>query len=358
MSARQAGEAIGRGLHRSGKLVEVRVLPMADGGEGTLACFLDRGATPVECRVHDPLMRPVVARYALHTDRQTAYVEMAEASGLMRLQPHEFNPLRTTSLGTGELIRDAVMRGARNIILGIGGSATSDGGTGMMAALGARMLDNSGNEVFPCGGSLHRMEKIHDRPVMGELRKTTFTALRDVSNPFYGEHGAAWVYAPQKGASPEDVLLLDAGLRHLAALIQRSTGINLQEMPGTGAGGGLAGAAVAWLGAKLRPGIDVIMELVEFEQALSWADVVITGEGKVDRQTQGGKVVDGVIRRATHAGKKVVVVCGQSVSGINWPAVTIHAMTAFAGVAQSLSHPEETLEKLVESAVAPDLGSS
>lgn len=347
LSAQQACEAIARGLRRDNRPMEIRLLPLADGGDGTLECFLAGGGTRVECPVHDPLMRPLMASYAILPDKITACIEMARASGLMLLGEKERNPMRTTTLGTGELIRHALDRGARNIILAIGGSATNDGGTGMMAALGVRFVDKAGSEVFPCGGALLHMADADERNLLPVLRETSFTALCDVTNPFYGEQGAAFVYAPQKGASREEVRMLDSGLRHLASWILRAKGIDLQQIPGAGAGGGLAGGAIAWLGAKLRPGIDVILEQVDFEKALQWADVVITGEGKVDRQSMSGKVVSGVIRCAHQAGKKVIVVCGQAEPGFSWLKVPIHSMVDFAGSARSLANPAETLEELI-----------
>lgn len=347
LSALQAGVAILKGLRRSGRAVELRLHPLADGGDGTLECFLSGGATRIECRVHDPLMRPVQASYALLADGSTACIEMATASGLMLLRKEEYTPLRTTSLGTGELIRDAISRGARNVLLGIGGSATNDGGTGMMVALGTRFLDKVGDEVFPCGGSLGRVAEVDERNLLPGLRSTTFTALCDVTNPFYGEDGAAAVYAPQKGASQHEVRLLDSALQHLASVIMRTKGIDLQRVPGAGAGGGLAGGAVAWLGAHLRSGIETIMEQTDFDRALQWADVVITGEGKVDRQSARGKVVSGVIQRAQQAGKRVILVCGQAEPEAAWPNVPIYTMVEYAGPARSFDKPAETLEQLV-----------
>ncbi|MBL7852445.1 MAG: glycerate kinase [Cyclobacteriaceae bacterium] len=353
LSAAEAGEAIARGLRRSNRSTEVRLHPLADGGDGTLECFLAGGAARIECRVHDPLMRPVQASYALLPDGLTACIEMAKASGLVLLRKEELNPLRTTSLGTGELIRDAISRGVRHVLLGIGGSATNDGGAGMMAALGARFLDKAGDDMFPCGGSLSRMAEVDERNLLPELQATTFTALCDVTNPFYGEHGAARVYAPQKGASEDDVRVLDAGLQHLASWILRTKGIDLQRVPGAGAGGGLAGGAVAWLGAKLRSGIDTVMEQTHYDRALQWADIVVTGEGKVDSQSVSGKVVAGVLRRVSQAGKRAIIICGDAEPGITWPDVPIYSMVSFAGSARSLSRPAECLEDVAASVALP-----
>lgn len=355
LSAGQACEAIARGLNQGGKSIEIRLQPLADGGEGTLECFLAGGGTRIECPVHDPLMRPTMASYVILPDRFTACIEMAKASGLMLLQEKERNPMRTTTLGTGELIRHALDCGARHIILAIGGSATTDGGTGMVAALGARFLDKTGSEVFPCGGSLSHMARVEERNLLPVLREASYTALCDVTNPFYGEEGSAFVFAPQKGASAEDVRVLDAGLRHLASLVRMTRGINLQQIPGAGAGGGLAGGAVAWLGAQLRPGIDVILEQTKVDKYIQWADVVITGEGKVDKQSASGKVVSGVIRSAHRACKRVILVCGQAEPEASWPRVSIHSMVGFAGVARSLAYPAGTLEDLIACEVAPCL---
>lgn len=354
LSAEEAGRIMAGVLKEAGGFA-VKVLPLADGGEGTLELFLSQGGRQVDVRVHDPLMREMMAPFGLSADGRTAYVEMARASGLTLLKPEEYNPLQATSYGTGELIRCAVEAGAESIVLGIGGSATTDAGMGMMVALGTRFFDAQGNVLRSCGEALLKIYKVDDTDCLPGLRSVKFSALCDVTNPFYGPEGAARVFGPQKGATAGMVDQLDQGLHHVCDILKVKKGIDLQQVPGSGAGGGLAGGAVAWLNASLRPGFDVVAEWVNLEAMIRWADVIITGEGKVDAQTRKGKVVSGIMRRALPLGKKVRVVCGQLGDDFSMPDFPVYAMADHVGEHDAWTKPESSLRCLIAEAVVPDL---
>jgi glycerate kinase len=312
LSAKEVCEALARGLSTNQEH-EIKQLPLADGGEGTQDFFLNYwNGKRIKVSVHDPLMRPFRAEYILSLDGKSAFIEMATASGLLLLKAAERNPMHTTTFGTGELVRHALDQGVAEIYLGIGGSATNDAGLGMLGAMGARMLDKSGNEVIPRGGTLGLIERIDLSVLHPRASQVKFIALCDVENPFYGDRGAAFVYALQKGAAPEQVQKLDAGLIHVASIIQQKTGIDLQKISGAGAGGGIAGGLHTLLHANLKRGIDVVFEIIKFKEAVQWADIVITGEGKVDEQTWQGKVVSGVAAVAKSFKKRAIIVCGQS----------------------------------------------
>lgn len=312
LSAKEVCEALARGLDKHSNH-QIRQLPLADGGEGTQEFFLNLwNGERVKASVHDALMRSLRAEYVISSDRKSAFIEMASASGLTLLKPDERNPMLATTFGTGELINHALNEGVEEIILGIGGSATNDAGLGLLCAMGVRFRDQSANEIIPRGETLIDIQQIDLSGIHHRARQTKFIALCDVNNPFYGEQGAALVYAPQKGATPEQVKQLDAGLQHVAAIIQQKTGIDLQTVVGSGAGGGIAGGLHVLLNANLKRGIDVILDISNFNEALQWADVVIAGEGKVDEQTWQGKVVAGVLDQAKKFNKSVIVICGQS----------------------------------------------
>jgi len=353
LDASQVCEAIEVGLIRSGGGYHIKKLPLADGGEGSLQVITgNHQARIVEVAVHDPLMRIITAPYALLVDGRTAFIEMARASGLQLLKPHERNPLKTTSYGTGELIRDALQQGATQIIIGIGGSATNDAALGAFCALGGRLTSRNGKEVFPSGENLHRIFAIEDDALNARLAEAELIALCDVTNPFYGPQGAAQVYAPQKGATPQAVALLDEGLKHLALLIRSLYHIDLQQVSGAGAGGGFAGGAYALLRAQLKSGAAVMLEVSGFKEAVQWADVIITGEGKLDKQTLNGKLVQLVVEQARSAGKPVWIVCGvneltAAEANALQPAKVLSLSEAF-GRTQALVNTRQALEILVE----------
>lgn len=300
-------KAIERGILAAVPDATVRRFPLADGGEGTAQILtVHSGGQQIECLVKDPLLRPVWANYGLSGDGKTAFIEMAQASGLQRLAPEERNPLYTTTFGTGELIADALQRGVRKIVLGIGGSATNDGGMGMAVALGLQCLDAGGVPLSPVGQNLGKVRRIAGRLNLN----ARFEVICDVDNPLYGPLGAAQVYAPQKGADEAAVAELDAGLAHFAELLHQYSGKALAELPGAGAAGGLGAGAMAFLNARMRRGIEAVMEYTGFEAALSDIDLVVTGEGKIDRQTRHGKLISGVCSRAAAQGVPVIAFCG------------------------------------------------
>ncbi|MBB6344085.1 glycerate kinase [Nonomuraea muscovyensis] len=311
-------------------------LPVADGGDGTVDAVVACGFTRVTVEVTGPTGQPVQASYAWHptgtptgtpagdgpAGRPTAVVELAEASGLRRL-PGGLEPLTATSRGTGELIAHALGRGARRIVLGLGGSACTDGGAGMVQALGARLLDANGDELGPGGAALTTLDRI-DIANLADVSGVEFVVASDVDNPLLGPHGAAAVYGPQKGATPDDVRMLDAALGRLAAVATRTHGLagavehddrprpmGVAGAPGAGAAGGVGFAALAFLHAEIRPGIDYLLDLLGFGDLVRGARLVITGEGSLDEQSLRGKAPVGVAQAAAEAGVPVVAVCGR-----------------------------------------------
>ena len=245
-------------------------------------------------------------------ERKSAVIEMAAASGLPLLKPGERNPLKTTTYGTGELIADAIAKGCTKIYIGIGGSATNDGGTGMLTALGYRFLDCNGRELEGCGESLEKIVTIDSSQVPDAVRRTEFIVACDVDNPFCGPNGAAYIFAPQKGADTEMVAKLDIGLQKFAEVIKTATGCNVAEMPGAGAAGGIGGAFKAFFNATLRSGADMVLDAIGFDDRIRGCDLVITGEGRIDRQTAMGKLPAAVLRhvRSANPAAKVVAICG------------------------------------------------
>ncbi len=308
LTAEQAALAVEAGLLRARPDAEVVRLPVGDGGAGTLAAVVAAGFERVPVRVTGPTGAPVDAAIAVRGDR--SFVEMAEASGLRRLPGGRRAPLEATTYGTGELLRAALDLGVTELVLGIGGSATTDGGSGMASALGARFLDAAGEPLPPGGAALLRLERIDTAGLDPRVAKVRVTVAADVDNPLVGPHGAAAVYGPQKGASPDDVLLLDSALRRYARVLSRDLGADLAEVPGAGAAGGLGAGAIAFLGAELRSGIGLVLDLVGFDGAVAGADLVITGEGKIDFQSLRGKAPLGVARAAAAHGVPVVAVGG------------------------------------------------
>jgi glycerate kinase len=308
LTAPEVCEAMSEGIRKAVPNAEIVAIPMADGGEGTSAILtFNAGGQMHTVLVSDSLGRQINAEFGLSADGKTAYLEMATASGLRLLQSHERNPLLTTTFGTGELIRTAVDKGAKHVILGIGGSATTDGGIGMAAALGWHFLDKNGGKLNPVGGNLSQIQKI--------IPPLTFPAIDiqvacDVTAPLYGPSGAAYVYAPQKGADAEMVEKLDDGLRHLDAIIQRDFGVNLAQVEGTGAAGGLGFGLLFFLKATLKEGVKIVMEQTGFEEKLPGVDLIFTGEGKMDEQTLQGKLIAGIAQAAHRKHIPVVALCG------------------------------------------------
>ena len=289
-------------------------LEMADGGEGTIdALCRALGGSRIEVSVSDPLGKPVVSEYAIVNvpgEGPTAVIEMSKASGLPLVPEGLRNPMLTTTFGTGELILDALGRGCKHFLIGIGGSATNDGGTGMLATLGWRFLDSDGNELPPVGASLGKIESIDSSGKNPALDGCSFVTACDVDNPFCGPDGAAFVFAPQKGAGPEEVILLDNGLESFSSVIRKSTGVDVKDIPGAGAAGGLGGALLAFLGARLTPGAEMVLEAIGFDSLAEGADLVITGEGRMDFQTLKGKAPLCVLRHATRLGIPTISLAG------------------------------------------------
>ncbi|MFI6477951.1 glycerate kinase [Nonomuraea sp. NPDC050663] len=297
-------------------------LPVADGGDGTVDAVVACGFARVEVSVTGPTGEPVTASYAWDAGGGTAVVELAEASGLRRL-PGERQPLTATSFGTGELIAHALAGGARRIVLGLGGSACTDGGAGMVQALGARLLDASGGELARGGAALCELDRI-DLTGFARLSGVEVVVASDVDNPLLGPHGAAAVYGPQKGATPDDVVLLESALARLAAVATHTHGLvgavehdgtprpmGVAGAPGAGAAGGVGFAALAFLGAEVRPGIEYLLDLLGFAEHVTGARLVITGEGSLDAQSLRGKAPVGVAQAAAKAGVPVIAVCGR-----------------------------------------------
>jgi glycerate 2-kinase len=308
LTAEQAARAIEAGLLRARPDARVRRLPLGDGGAGTLDALVAAGFERVPVDATGPTGQPL--RAAIGVRERTAFVEMAEASGLKVLPGGRRAPLQATTWGTGELVAAALDRGVEELVLGIGGSATTDGGAGMAAALGARLLDQAGEPVPPGGAGLLRLARVEVAGLDPRLRRVRVTVASDVDNPLVGPEGAAAVYGPQKGAQPEDVLLLDSALRRYARVLADDLGVDLAGTPGAGAAGGLGAGAIAFLGASLRSGIELVLDLVGFQEAVAGADLVVTGEGKLDAQSLRGKAPFGVARAATAHGVPVVALGG------------------------------------------------
>ncbi|MFE4669808.1 glycerate kinase [Streptomyces sp. NPDC056716] len=311
LTAVEVAERVTAGLRRVVPDLVVEALPVADGGDGTVAAAVAAGFERREVRVAGPLGEPVTAAYALREG--TAVVEMAEASGLQRLPEGVFAPLAASTYGSGELLRAALDAGARTIVFGVGGSATTDGGAGMLTALGARFLDADGDPVAPGGGGLAHLAVAELSALDPRLTGVDLILASDVDNPLTGPTGAPAVYGPQKGASPQDVATLDAALAHYAKVLEETVGPRAAESaaaPGAGAAGGIGYGALI-VGARFRPGIEVMLDVLGFAPAVARADLVITGEGSLDEQTLHGKAPAGVAAAARAAGKDVVAVCGR-----------------------------------------------
>ena len=284
-------------------------IPVADGGEGTVEAFLTAvGGERVEAACKGPYFEDITGYFAM-LPGGIAVVEMAVAAGLPMVGERR-NAEATTTYGVGQLIAAALDRGARQVILGLGGSATNDGGCGAAAALGVEFLDEAGRAFIPVGGTLHRITRIRTDGLMPRLREAEVIAMCDIDNPLCGETGAAAVFGPQKGADAQTVRLLDDGLRHLAEVIERDLGGDLLDLPGGGAAGGFGAGSAAFFGAKLQMGIETVLELVDFDRLAADADLVITGEGRLDSQSLRGKVVIGVARRAQKLGVPAAALVG------------------------------------------------
>ena len=311
LTAAQACEALAAGVALAEPEAEILCVPMADGGEGTVQSLIDGlGGSLVRCEVQDPIGRIVTAVYGI-TDSGIAVMEMAQASGLTLLSEQERDPIVTSTYGTGQLIMDAIDRGARDFIIGIGGSATNDGGAGMAQALGYRFYDKYGMDLDRGGGALSGLTSIDASYVDPRLKECRFTVACDVDNPLLGPNGASAIFGPQKGATPEKVKMLDMALARLSACI----GYDIAETPGAGAAGGLGAGCIAFLSAELKKGVDIVIEATGLIDKVRGSSLVITGEGRTDRQTLSGKTIYGVTNVAKSQNVPVIVISGSLANG-------------------------------------------
>jgi glycerate kinase len=349
LTAAQAAHAMGSGWRRARPGDEVVEVPMADGGEGTLDAMVEAlGGERRRASVHGPLGDPVDAEYGIVSGPSgvTAVVEMARASGLALIGESRRDPRRTSTRGTGELIRAALGHGPADVIACIGGSATNDGGAGLAQALGVRLLSSVGGEIRPGGASLLDLERIDMSRLDPSVARTRFLVACDVDNSLTGPRGASVVFGPQKGATGDDVLLLERALGHLAAVIFRDLGLDVRELSGGGAAGGLGAGMVAFLGAHLRPGVELVMDTVGLGRRVARADLVLTGEGALDLQSLHGKVPDGVIGAAWAAGVPALVLCGRA--EVRPPGVPVFDLVGRFGEERAMTDPRAALEALAE----------
>ena len=311
LSSAQICHAVSREIRSVFPDAAIQEIPVADGGEGTVEAFLTAvGGEKVNVPCKGPYMEDMTGFYGLLPDG-TAVVEMAAAAGLPLVGENRHAD-KTTTYGVGQLIAHAVQHGARRVVLGLGGSATNDGGCGCAAALGVRFLNAKGESFIPVGGTLDQVVSISTADLLPELKTVPVTAMCDIDNPLCGETGASAVFGPQKGADPATVQVLDSNLRHMAEIVKRDLNVDVLTLPGGGAAGGFGAGAVALLGARLQMGIETVLDLTDFDTAVRGADLVITGEGKLDSQSLRGKVVIGVARRAKKAGVPVAALVGAS----------------------------------------------
>ena len=314
----QVAVAVEQGIHKVCPSCEVVKVNVADGGEGTVDALLDTlGGQMQTVTVSDPLGRPISASYGILGDGLTAVIEMSAASGLPLLSPEERNPMKTSSYGTGEMIKDAMSKGCRKFLVGIGGSATNDGGMGMLTALGFRFLDADDRALDGIGENMSKVQKIDVQAVPNAVTESVFIVACDVDSPFYGSEGAAYVFSPQKGADDSMVEELDRGMQHLADIIRCSMNKDISDVPGAGAAGGLGGGFLAFLNARLERGIEMVLDAIHFDDIIAGADLVITGEGRVDFQTLTGKTPYGVMRRARKQNIRVAAIGGSVALSVN-----------------------------------------
>lgn len=311
LTSREVADAFEEGVRSVLPDCVVKKVCLADGGEGTAEALVGTlGGKWIEVEVSDPLMRPIRACYGVVDDGRTAIIEMASASGLTLLAEEERNPLKTSTYGTGQLIADALKRGCRKLLIGIGGSATNDAGTGMLSALGFRFLDAEGMSLAGCGESLERIATIDTSHILPELKAVDIRVACDVTNPFCGPQGAAYIFALQKGADRQMVEQLDKGMHHFAEIIREYNKADVTNISGAGAAGGLGGAFSALLGARLCRGVELVLDALHFEELLTGCDLVVTGEGRIDHQTLMGKAPMGVLKAATHQDIPVIAIGG------------------------------------------------
>lgn len=311
LTSAEAEQAAKEAILAHNKDCQIDCIPIADGGEGTLAVLMEhlRGSTHI-VHAHNPCMDIIPATYGISEDEHTAFIEMASISGLPLLTETQRNPMYTTTYGTGELIRDALDKGCQQFIIGIGGSATNDAGTGMLQALGYRFLDTQRNELKQGGKILKDIAYIDEIQKDKRLKNAHFIVICDVENPFYGPNGAAYVYARQKGATEQIIKELDEGMQRFAKVVEATTGKDISTLPGSGAAGGLGGSLHAFLHAELKPGAEILLELSQFHQRIADTDLIITGEGKIDQQSLMGKITGKILQAGQAQGVPVVAIAG------------------------------------------------
>jgi len=350
VSAMNAARAIERGVRIAAPEAETVLVPVADGGDGTLDALVDStGGQFFKSIVTGPLGRPLEANWGVMGDGRTAVIEMALASGLALVPPKSRDPRITTTWGTGEIIKEALDRGFTRIIVGLGGSATNDAGAGMAEALGARFLDAEGENLSHGGAALARLASIDVSQLHQRLGSVEIVGATDVTNPLCGPTGASAIYGPQKGASPQVAAELDEALENFARVVKRDLGQDISQRPGAGAAGGLGAGLMVFAGAELRSGIDMVCEVLEFDKHLAGADLVITGEGRTDRSTVFDKAPVGVARRALSQGVPTVILAGSL--GPGYEELYQHGVAGIVSIAdrpmsfsQSLKRTEELLE--------------
>jgi glycerate kinase len=357
LTAVEAASAINKGIINAFAEAETVQLPIGDGGEGTMETLV--AATGGEIRqvqVTGPLNQPVEAAYGILGDGKTCVVEMASASGLHLIPEGGFSPLKATTYGTGELIRHALDDGFTDFIVGLGGSATNDGGAGMLQALGMKILDAEGDEIGFGGGALADVSRIDTGSLDPRITGSTFIIASDVQNPLIGPDGASHIFGPQKGADPEQVEVLDRNLAHWGDRIEEATGIRLHGLAGAGAAGGIGGAFLAFFPVAMKRGIDVVLDYIHLEQELADADLVITGEGQVDSQTAFGKTPLGVAQRASSQNVPTIILAGSVGEGAgvlhDFGVVSIHSITTGPmSLPEAIERAEELLEASTEQIV-------
>lgn len=348
MSGKDACHGVKKGFESIiGSEHDFHLLPMADGGEGTVQSLVDAtGGEIVEIRVSNPLGEEIDSFYGITGDGKTAIIEMAAASGLGLISQDKRNPLLTSTKGTGELITHAIENGVEHIIMGIGGSATNDCGIGMAQALGVKFYDNEGQLVGEGGGNLHKVSSIDLSNIHPKLKNISFEIACDVDNPLTGPKGSSVVYGPQKGATPEMVEVLDNNLKHFANIIKKDLNIEVDNVPGSGAAGGMGAAALAFLNGVLKPGVDIVNECIGLENFVKDSDLVITGEGRIDHQTIYGKTPIGVSKIAKKHDVPVVAIVGSK--GEGYESVYDHGINAVFSIVTSACTLDHALEKGME----------
>ena len=347
LTAMEAAKNIKKGINSYDSKIDVELLPMADGGEGTVQSLVDAtNGEIIEKEVNGPLGNKVKAFYGLLGDQKTAVIEMAAASGLPLVPEGKKNPLKTTTYGTGELIASALDAGAQKIIIGIGGSATNDAGVGMAQALGAEILDAEEQQIDFGGGNLDKIEKINLDKLDSRLQDVEVVVACDVDNPLYGKNGAAYVYAPQKGADPEMVKILDQNLRHFNQIAIKELNKDINKIPGAGAAGGLGAGLVAFLDAELKAGVDIVLDIIDFESYLKDVDLVITGEGMLDGQSIYGKTPVGVSRSAAKKDIPVIAIAGTLGEGVE--KILDYGINSYFSIIDRPAELKEIIEKSPE----------